>query len=266
VQAFAHAGWRSVELWLTKLETYLERATVSDARNLFEQHSLEPLAASSQGGLLLSLGPERDAHWEQYVRRLEILQELGVPTLVISADSTREPKPEDYPRACDALARAAESARAHRVRLALEFQKSSRFCACLSTALALIRQSGAAADALGVCLDFFHFDTGPSKMEDLADLRAEDLAWVQVCDLSGTLREIAGDTDRILPGEGDFPIGPLLQHLARIGYDGGVSVELFNPRLWPIPADRVADAAYRAARRFLEPSLARATGATAGGS
>ena len=50
--------------------------------------------------------------------------------------------------------------------------------------------------------------------------RRDNLAWVQVCDLSGTPRELAGDSDRILPGEGDFQLGPILDHLGRIGYDG----------------------------------------------
>jgi sugar phosphate isomerase/epimerase len=72
------------------------------------------------------------------------------------------------------------------------------------------------APGLGVCLDLFHYYTGPSKFEDLAYLSCDNLAWVQVCDLSGTPREIASDGDRILPGEGDFQIGPILDHLGRI--------------------------------------------------
>ena len=59
----------------------------------------------------------------------------------------------------------------------------------------------------------FHFYTGPSKTEDLAHLTPQNLAWVQVCDLSGTPRELAGDSDRILPGEGDFQLGPIIEHL-----------------------------------------------------
>ena len=54
---------------------------------------------------------------------------------------------------------------------------------------------------------------GPSKFEDLAHLTPQNLAWVQVCDLSGTPRELAGDSDRILPGEGDFQLGPIIEQL-----------------------------------------------------
>jgi 2-keto-myo-inositol isomerase len=247
--AYARGGWSAVELWLTKLESYLETHSVAEARALLDAQELDPVAASFQGGLLLSRGVEREVHWDHFRRRLAILQELGVPLMIVAADFTRELAPDDYGRAAAALGEAAEAARIAGVRLALEFQKTARFCASLDTTLALIAQCPVAG--LGVCLDVFHYYTGPSKFEDLAYLSRENLAWVQVCDLSGIPRELAGDGDRILPGDGDFQLGPILDHLERIGYDGYVSLEVLNPQLWQIPADRVADVGYQAICRVL---------------
>src|SRR5439155_15982499 len=149
--------------------------------------------------------------------------------------------------------------------VAMEFQTSSPVCACLETALALIAQCG--SPNAGVCLDVFHFQTGPSKFEDLGGLTRENLAWVQLCDVSGTPRELAGDSDRILPGDGDFPLGPIVEHLGRIGYDGFVSLEVLNPHLWQVAAGRVADLGYQALRRALgrwvpNPSEAESEGGT----
>ena len=174
-----------------------------------------------------------------------------MPVLVVSADFTRDPSPEDYGRASASLAEAGELARGFGVRIALEFQKTAHFCASLDTTLALIAQCG--SENVGVCLDVFHYYTGPSKFEDLAYLSPENLAWVQLCDLSGVPRELAGDADRIFPGEGDFQLPPILDHLRRIGYDGYVSLELLHPQLWNIPADRVADLGYQAMLRVLVP-------------
>jgi sugar phosphate isomerase/epimerase len=249
LSAYARGGWKAVELWLTKLETFLEAHSLDEVRMLLESEGLRPVAASVQGGLLLSRGLEREAHWEHYRRRLAVLRELQVPTLVLAADFVREMAPDDYIRAVESLSEATAVARDHGVRLALEFQKGAKFCASLDTTLALIAQCG--APGLGVCLDLFHYYTGPSKFEDLSYLSRENLAWVQVCDLAGTPRELAGDGDRILPGEGDFQIEPILDHLGRIGYDGYVSLEVLNPQLWKVPADRVADAGYQATVRVL---------------
>lgn len=247
--SYARAGWSAVELWLTKLETYLEGHTVAEARGLLDSEGLKPVAAAAQGGLLLSKGAEREVHWDHYRRRLGLLSELGVPTLIVTADFNRDLVPDDYTRAAGALAEASELAKAAGVRLALEFQKSARFCASLDTTIALIMQSG--AEGVGVCLDLFHYYTGPSKFEDLAYLTPANLAWVQLCDLSGTPRELATDGDRILPGEGDFQTGPFLDQLGLLGYDGYVSLELLNPGLWRIAADRVADLGYQALTRSL---------------
>jgi sugar phosphate isomerase/epimerase len=249
LSAYARGGWSAVELWLTKLETYLERHTVAEAAALLAAHDLAAVAAAAQGGLLLSRGTERVAHWDHFRRRLAVLGELAVPLLIVVPDFTRELGADDLPRASDSLREAAETARGFGVRLALEFQKSAKFCASLDTALALIAPFQ--AERLGICLDLFHYYTGPSKFEDLAYLSRDNLAWVQVCDVSGTPRELAGDGDRILPGEGDFQIGPIVDHLGQIGYDGHVSLEVLNPRLWQVPADRVADAGYQAVCRVL---------------
>ncbi|MFO0846897.1 MAG: sugar phosphate isomerase/epimerase, partial [Gemmataceae bacterium] len=223
---------------------------------------LAAAAAAGQGGLLLSRGEERQAHWEHFRRRLDILQGLGVPLLIVAADFAREITADDYSSAAAALAEAADLAGRFGVRLALEFQKGSKLCACLETAVALVAESG--ATNLGVCLDLFHYYTGPSKFEDLAHLSPENLAWVQVCDVSGTPRELAADRDRIFPGDGDFQVAPLLDVLGRLGYDGHVSLELLNPQLWQIPADRVADLGFQAVERLLDPGRRQPPGSRGG--
>ena len=249
--AYRGGGWTAVELWLTKLETYLESHSPSEALTLFESSGLRPAAAASQGGLLLSHGTERVAHWDHFRRRLELLQELRVPTLIVTPDFVRQPGLEEYSRAAVGLGEAAELAASFGVRIALEFQKTSLLCSCLETALALIAQSGTAN--AGVCFDVYHYYTGPSKFEDLAYLSPGNLAWVQMCDVSSTPRELAGDGDRIFPGEGDFQLGPIIDHLDRIGYEGYVSLEVLNPHLWQVAADRVADLGFQALCRVLGP-------------
>lgn len=263
VPAFARAGWPAVEIWLTKLEIYLQSHSIAEARAIFADNGIVPAGASSQGGLLLSTGDSRAAHWDLFRQRLEILQALNVGSLVISADFAADPTADDFARAGEGLAEAGELAATHGVRLALEFQKGAKFCASLDTTLALIAQSE--ARNVGVCLDLFHYYTGPSKFEDLAYLSPENLAWVQVCDLSGVPRELAGDSDRILPGDGDFQLGPIFEHLSNIGYRGHVSLEVLNPQLWSVSAPALADAGLRAMARLFDALRGPVTAVPPGG-
>jgi sugar phosphate isomerase/epimerase len=250
VAAYAEAGCQAMEVWLTKLETHLEHNSAEQTRQLLAGREMTLTAASYQGGLLLSQGEQRQAHFDHFKRRLDLCQSFAIPTLVVVADFVEQIDTQGLQRAVVSLTEAARWAQAFGVRLALEFRGRSTFCASLDTTLALLHACG--EPNVGVCLDLFHYYTGPSKFEDLALLNPANLAHVQVCDVAGVARELASDTDRILPGEGDFQLGPIIEQLREIGYEGWVSLELFNPTLWQVMPRQVVELGLQSVRRLLE--------------
>jgi 2-keto-myo-inositol isomerase len=249
VNGYADGGCHAMEVWLTKLENHLEKQSVADTRKLLEDREITLTAASYQGGLLLSQGEQRKAHYDHFKLRLDLCQSFGISTLLLAADFVEKVDATSLQRAIVSLTQAAQWAAAFGVRLALEFRGSASFCSSLDTALALIAQCG--ESNVGVNLDVFHYYTGPSKFEDLALLSPENLAFVQLSDVLGVPRELAGDSDRILPGEGDFSLKPIVEHLRAIGYDGWVSLELFNPTLWQLKPAQVAELGLAALNRLL---------------
>jgi sugar phosphate isomerase/epimerase len=251
VAAYAEGGCHAMEVWLTKLEDHLRQHSPADTRKLLDEREMTLAAASYQGGLLLAEGEQRQAHYDQFRSRLDLCKTFGIPTLLVVADFSARIDPAALERAVLSLREAAQWAEAFNVRIALEFRGKSTFCASLDTALALVHAAGAAN--VGVCLDVFHYYTGPSKFEDLALLNRSNLAFVQVCDLAGVARELASDGDRILPGEGDFRLGPILAQLRAVGYDGYVSVEVLNPTLWQVKASHLAELGLQAVQRLLDP-------------
>jgi 2-keto-myo-inositol isomerase len=250
VEEYAAGGCHAMEVWLTKLEDHLQSHSASDTRKLLEDRRMTLAAASYQGGLLLSQGEQRAAHFDQLKRRLDLCQHFAIPTLLVTADFVGTVAPADLERAVASLRQAAQWAAGFNVRLALEFHGSAAFCASLDTAVALVAHCG--EPNVGVNLDVFHYYTGPSKFEDLGLLTPANLAFVQVCDLAGVPRELATDSDRVFPGEGDFRLGPIVSQLRAAGYDGWVSLELFNPTLWQLKASQVAGLGFRAVQRLLE--------------
>ena len=250
VADFAAAGFAGIEVWLTKLEQHLEKHSAADTKMLLEDKQLVPAAAAYQGGLLLSQGEQRKAHYDHFRRRLDLCQRLGIGILLVVADFAEKVTPTDLERSVVSLKQAAQWAAGFDVRLALEFRGRSTFCSSLDTALALVTQ--AAEPNVGVCLDVFHYYTGPSKFEDLAHLTTQNLAFVQVSDLAGVPRELAADSNRVLPGDGDFQLRPIIDMLRKIGYDGWVSLELMNPVLWQGKATQVAEVGMMALKRLLE--------------
>ncbi len=207
-------------------------------------------AASYQGGLLLSQGEQRKAHYDHFRRRLDLCQQFGIDTMLVVADFVGKVEQIDLERAVVSLKQAAQWAAGFGVRLALEFRGGNSFCSSLDTAVALVAHCE--EPNVGVNFDVFHYYTGPSKFEDLGLLTRDNLAFVQVCDLAGVAREIAADADRVLPGDGDLLLGPLFERFRAIGYDGYVSLELLNPHLWQNKASQVAELGLAAIRRLLD--------------
>jgi sugar phosphate isomerase/epimerase len=240
-----------MEVWLTKLETHLETHSLDQTQTLLKDRGLTLAAAAYQGGLLLSQGEQRRTHFEHFRRRLDLCQQLRIPTLLVVADFVEAVDQTALERSVVSLREAAQWAAAFGVRLGLEFHGQDTFCASLDTALALVSQCG--EPNVGVCLDVFHYYTGPSKEEDLALLTPKNLAHVQLSDLAGVPRELATDADRVMPGDGDFRLQPILERIRALDYEGWVSLELFNPMLWKARPTQVAEVGLAALRRVMGP-------------
>ena len=249
IEEYAAGQCQAIELWWGKVDAYLEKHSTADLRGLLERHRMTAPVISYQGGLLTSQGDYRQEHWASFTRRLAICRELGVQTMVVAGDIAGPLGQQDLDRIQVSLAQAAELAGEQGVRLALEFQGRAALANNLQTAASLVGQIG--SPHLGLCLDLFHYYIGPSKAEDLVYLTPANLFHVQLCDLAGTVREMAADGDRVLPGNGDFQIEPVVEHLRRIGYDGYVSVELMNPQIWLVPPRQFGEIALTALRRVL---------------
>jgi len=249
VEEYAAGHCDAIELWLGKVEGWLGDRSPEVLKELLERHEMKAPVASFQGGLLTSQGDARREHWAHFERRLELLREVGVETLVVAGDVVGPLTQTDLERVQASLVQAAQKAGATGVKIALEFQASATFGNNLQTAVALVEEIG--SPHLGLCLDVFHYYTGPSKEEDLQYLTPQNLFHVQLCDLVGTPRELASDGDRVLPGDGDFQLQPIIDHLRRIDYRGPVAIEVMNPQIWQIPPRQFGEIAVTALRKLL---------------
>lgn len=249
LEDYAAAQVPAIELWLTKLEEFLKTHSVAETKQRFAQHGLQTPVAAGQGGLLSSQGPQREAAWELFRRRLDLCAELGIGTLVVAGDIDPPRAQQDLDRVAASLTQVAQEAGRRGLRVALEFQARAGFANNLQTAAALVHETG--SPHLGLCLDAFHYHCGPSKPDDLGYATAQNLFHVQLCDLADVPRELASDRDRILPGDGEIGLAHLVAHLDRIGYAGPVSIELLNPQLWQVPPRNLAEIAATALRKVL---------------
>src|SRR5438045_235730 len=110
VDDYAAGHCHAIEIWLTKLETYLQSHRIDDVRRLLAAQEMSAPVASFQGGLLVSQGNARREHWDHFARRLELCRNLDVKTLVIAGDVVGPFSHQDFERLHVSLKQAADQA------------------------------------------------------------------------------------------------------------------------------------------------------------
>jgi 2-keto-myo-inositol isomerase len=101
-------------------------------------------------------------------------------------------------------------------------------------------------------LDTYHFWGGISKFEDLEMLRDGELHHLHFEDVpADPPREIQGQPDRALPGEGIAPLRRIVEALKKKGYRGPASFETFKPSLQAMDPYELA----RRVRGAIEPLI-----------
>jgi sugar phosphate isomerase/epimerase len=95
---------------------------------------------------------------------------------------------------------------------------------------------------VGLLLDCWHWYTSEGTVDDLLALRPEQIVYVHVNDApAGVPLEEHIDNQRAMPGEtGVIDIAGFLGALDRIGFDGPITAEPFNPKLRELPREEAA--------------------------
>ncbi len=153
-------------------------------------------------------------------------------------------------RAAERYGALCEVGREFGVRPLVEVWGFSQTLSRLGEAVFVALESGA-SDA-GVLADVYHLHKGGSPIEGLALLNSRALPLFHVNDYPATpSRQDIGDADRVFPGDGVAPLRPIFSILQNSGFDGFVSLELFNPAYWTGDPLEVA----RTGRRKLQDTL-----------
>jgi sugar phosphate isomerase/epimerase len=133
----------------------------------------------------------------------------------------------------------AERARRHGLHLTLEFLPDS---AIPDLAAAERIVAAVAAGNLGVMFDTWHFARTGGTVQQLAALPQGVIGGVQISDRreppAGTV--YAPMSGRLLPGEGELPLGEMLEVLLAADPRRTVGVEVFCDELRALPAEAVA--------------------------
>ena len=223
LEGWARAGIRYVELNAGLVDDFLETDTLAAARRVLTDNGLIPASASVGVGGLWEPNPDHAKALDNLRKRCEMCAALGLERVYASTGTTEEFTEDDYAIGANNMRLAGEVAREFDLTMMVEFVRTSSFISTLPTALQLTRAAGNVAPML----DFYHFLSGLSRLEDLDLIRPGEIAHVHFQDVPDMPRELLTSRTRVIPGDGIAPLSHVLGKLKEKGYAGALSVELF---------------------------------------
>ncbi len=226
--AAAAAGFRGVGLdWFTLRDAEARGVTAEDLAGLAAGYGLTWTDLAAMG---LDADDTKDERVARSMARRCVA--LGIPMCAIV--SSLPPAEAVYARVAQCASIFNESG----VRLALEFLPYSGI-RTLADARAVCDRVG--YEACGVLIDTLHLMRSGGTPADVAELRASEIAGVQLADAPTDQPADLADESRnarLLPGQGAFDTAGFVAALTGIGYTGTVSLEVLSARLRTLRADR----------------------------
>lgn len=237
IPAMGKAGIAGVELWWSKIEDFLKTESVEALSELLKENGVKPV-----GICPFPVSPFRDTQEKRdmFLRALEVCRAIGCELLTVCPEFCPiNVKPEEaFKLLADEMSFFAQTADGYGVKLAIEPISRHTLVKGPLQALALIEAAGA-PDNLGLLIDTFHYSCSAIPSEEIRAIPAEKLYIVHVNDCAAGMREELCDADRLYPTEGYIDLAAMMADIRATGYDGYLSVELFNREYWKEPAELI---------------------------
>ncbi|MFE0800185.1 TIM barrel protein [Streptomyces sp. NPDC058812] len=159
--------------------------------------------------------------------KFELMRRLGADTVLVCS-SVSPHAVDDDALAAEQLSRLAGLAEDHGVRVAYEALAWGRHISTYDHAWRVVEAAG--HPALGTCLDSFHILSRGSDPGGIEDIPGEKIFFLQLADAPLLAMDVLQWSRhyRCFPGQGGFDVAGLLRHVLRAGYDGPLSLEVFN--------------------------------------
>jgi 4-hydroxyphenylpyruvate dioxygenase and related hemolysins len=251
--AIAQAGFDGIELFELDLvgSALKPEAVASRVRDLGLTIDLYQPFRDAEG-----LPPEAfDRALRRAAHKFDLMNRLGTPTMLVCSNATPDAIDDDS-LVADQLGRLADLARTFDVRVAYEALAWGRHVSTLEHSWRIVQTVD--HPSLGICLDSFHILARGGDLGLISRIPGGKIFFCQLADAQGSALDILSWSrhHRLFPGEGDWDLPTFVAALDASGYDGPLSLEVFNDVFRESDPVETARAARRSLR-LLEDAAAR---------
>jgi 4-hydroxyphenylpyruvate dioxygenase len=180
-----------------------------------------------------------EANLRRACHKFEVMAELGTDLLLVCSTvaSNTNGDPE---LAAMQLSRLADEADAHGMRIAYEALAWGAHVNDYRAAWRIVEMAG--HPALGTCLDSFHILSRGSDPSAIREIPGDRIFFLQLADAPVMAMDVLQWSRhyRCFPGQGGFDLPAFMQHVLAAGYEGPLSLEVFNDHFRQADPYRIA--------------------------
>lgn len=236
----ASAGYDAVEIWIRDVDAYVAAGgTTQELRSEIEDLGLGVDSAIAFGQWIVDDPQQRKAGLEQCRRDMAMLREIGGQRIAAPPSGATKEAGLDLRAAADRYRELLELGGTLGVVPQIELWGFSSNLSKLEEVL-FVAAAAEHADAC-ILLDIYHLYKGGSDFENIGLVPGRKMFCLHMNDYpANPPRATIKDEHRVYPGDGIAPVTHVLQTLASGGFQGTLSLELFNPSYWAQPPLEVA--------------------------
>ncbi|MFG2648076.1 bifunctional sugar phosphate isomerase/epimerase/4-hydroxyphenylpyruvate dioxygenase family protein [Streptomyces sp. NPDC048436] len=160
-------------------------------------------------------------------RKFAVMERLGADLLLVCSSVAPESVDDDA-LAAEQLRLLADRAAEHGIRIAYEALAWGKHVSTYDHAWKIVEQAD--HPALGTCLDSFHILSRGSDPKGIADIPGEKIFFLQLADAPLMALDVLQWSRhyRCFPGQGGLDVAALVAATIGAGYEGPLSLEVFN--------------------------------------
>jgi 4-hydroxyphenylpyruvate dioxygenase len=225
LEAIAAAGFSGVEIFESDLLSF--NGTPKDVARMVASLGLKTVTFQPFRDFEGVPEPQRSRAFARADRKFDVMAELGCDLLMVcsnvSADSLG-----GIDRAAADFHELGERAQKRGMRVGFEALAWGRHISDYRDAWEVVRRAD--HPAIGVTLDSFHIFARKTDLKAIRSIPRDKIILVQLADAPWLDMDVINWSRhfRCFPGQGDFPIADFMDAVLATGYQGLISLEVFN--------------------------------------
>ena len=223
--AIAAAGFDGVEIFETDFLAF--DGTPAEVGRMVRDHGLEITLFQPFRDFEGMPEPQRAKAFDRAERKFEVMGELGTDLMLICSNVSPASL-GGIDRAAEDFAELGERAARHGIRIGYEALAWGRHINDHRDAWEIVRRAD--HPSVGLILDSFHTLARKIDVNSIRAIPGDRIFIVQLADAPLIDMDLLywSRHFRNMPGEGDLPITDFMRAVAATGYDGPLSLEIFN--------------------------------------